>query len=50
MGRRLRNKGRANFPIAISKRSVCIGHRADSRYKDSKVYNYYRTHVSLTGL
>jgi len=50
MGGRLCNKGRANLLIAISERSVCMGHRADSRYKDFKVCNYYRTRVGLTGL
>jgi hypothetical protein len=50
MGRRLRDKGRANLLTAMSKRSVYIGHRVDSRYKDSKAYNYYYTRISLTGL
>ena len=50
MGRRLRNKGRANLLTAISKRSIYMGYRADSRYKDFKVYNYYYTYVSLTRL
>jgi len=50
MGGRLRNKGRANLPTTTSERSICIGYRADSRYKDSEAYNYYSTHVGLTGL
>jgi len=50
MGGRLRNKGRANLLTAMSEYSVRMGHRADSRYKDSKVCNYYSTRVGLTGL
>jgi len=50
MGKRLYNKGRANLLTAISKYSVYIGRRADNRYKDSKVYNYYYTRIGLTGL
>ena len=50
MGKRLRNKGKANLPTAISKCSVCMGYRADGRYKDSKVCNYYYTRANLTGL
>jgi hypothetical protein len=50
IGKRLCNKGRANLPTTTSKRSICIGHGIDSRYKDSKVYNHYRTYISLAGL
>ena len=50
MGGRLYNKGKANLLTAISKYSVCIGYGIDSCYKDSKVCNYYYTHISLTRL
>ena len=50
IGRRLRNKGRANLLTAISKYSIYIGYRTDSRYKDFKVCNYYRIRISLARL
>ena len=50
MGRKLRNKGRANLPATISKRSVYIGNRVNNRYKDFKAYNYYYTYIGLTRL
>ena len=50
MGRRLCNKGKANLPTAISKYSVYIGYRINSRYKDFKVYNHYYTYISLARL
>ena len=50
MGKGLYNKGRANLPTTISKRSIYIGYRIDSRYKDSKAYSYYSTRISLAGL
>jgi len=50
MGKRLRNKGRANFPATISKRSVYIGYRVDNHYRDFKVYNYYSIRFTLARL
>ena len=50
MSRRLCNKGKANLPTAISEYSIYIGHGTDSCYKDSKVCNYYCTHISSTRL